>query len=136
MVPDESVAEAQFELSLDVTGYVITDLAGDGSTLLNGYPLEQGVAYQVESGSVIRFGGVEALYECEVAQAAAEPTGKKSVAFPEPGSFERPEHPAGVFVRKKAGVNVLQVVAVVLAVLSVLAAAYFGFSAGEIGVPR
>jgi hypothetical protein len=137
LVPDDSVAESHVELALDVTGYLITSLVADGETLLNGHPLESGVTYQLESGSVIRMGQVEALYESE--QRVEEPVragGGEPVDFPAPGSFELPKHPAGVFVPRKGQVNAMMVVSLLMAGVAVLGAFWFGFTAANVPMPR
>lgn len=136
MVPDDSVGESHVELSLDVTGYLITSLVGEGETLLNGHPLESGVAYQLESGSVIRMGQVEALYEAEQTVEEPEEVEADPVDFPTPGSFDLPKHPAGVFVPLKGEVNVLMVASIAMAVVAVLGALWFGFDAVNIPLPR
>lgn len=136
IIPHESVAESHVELSLDVTGYLITDLVGEGATLLNGHPLEQGVAYQLEPGSLIHLGQVEAFYESESPEVHETEAEAAAVDFPTPGSFDLPKHPAGVFVPLKKKVNPLMVVSVALAVIAALSALFIGFSSGDIKLPR
>lgn len=137
VVPDDSVAESHVELSLDVSGYLITSLAGEGETLLNGHPLEPGSAYQLESGSVIQIGGVQAVYDAAetMAEAPAEAPAQP-VDFPTPGSFDLPKHPPGVFAPVKSKVNFLMIASVVLVAMAVLGALVVGFSATEIRLPR
>lgn len=137
VVPEDSVAETHVELSLDVTGYLITSRAGEGETLLNGHPLEAGAAYQLEPGSVIQMGSVQAVYDAEVA-VAEEPEVSRGepVDFPMPGSFDLPKHPAGVFVPLKSRVNFMMVASVALVAIAVLGALFIGFTATEIRLPR
>ena len=62
VVPHESVAEAHVELILDDEGYLVADLVGGGATRINGHAIEPGVHYQLETGTTIQMGDVEAVY--------------------------------------------------------------------------
>ena len=62
VVPHESVAETHVELLLDSEGYLVADLVGGGATKINGHPVEPGTHYQLETGTVIQMGEVEAVY--------------------------------------------------------------------------
>jgi predicted component of type VI protein secretion system len=62
VVPHESVAETHVELLLDPEGHLVADLVGGGSTKINGHPVEPGTHYQLETGTVIQMGEVEAVY--------------------------------------------------------------------------
>lgn len=62
VVPHESVAEAHVELVLDDEGYLVADLVGGGATRINGHAIEPGVHYQLETGTTIQMGDVEAVY--------------------------------------------------------------------------
>jgi pSer/pThr/pTyr-binding forkhead associated (FHA) protein len=128
LVPHDSVAMEHVRLTLDVSGYVIADLAGDGSTTLNDYPVEPGTAYQLETGVRIRMGEVEAVYSGPAVEAEVEEEeaveADVAEALPLPGSFPRPAHPPGVFVPKKAHLNLWMVASVGLAALVTLGAAF------------
>jgi hypothetical protein len=43
-------------------GYLVADLVGGGATKINGHPVEPGTHYQLETGTVIQMGEVEAVY--------------------------------------------------------------------------
>ncbi|MEK0446097.1 MAG: Inner rane component of cytoplasmic domain [Verrucomicrobiota bacterium] len=120
IVPHESVAECHLDLMLDTSGYLIRDLVGGGATLLNGHALEKGMQYQLDSGSTIRLGEVDALYEAEALSIVMRHA--VAVDFPKPGSFARPKHPAGLFVPLKKKRQPLAVMAITLAILACLAA--------------
>lgn len=62
VVPHESVAETHVELLLDPEGHLVADLVGGGATKINGHPVEPGTHYQLETGTVIQMGEVEAVY--------------------------------------------------------------------------
>lgn len=134
MVPHESVAETHVEFSLDVSGYLLTDLIGDGATKLNGHPLEKGMCYLLEPGTLIQMGDVEAFYECEAAP--EPPVYREPVEFPTPGSFAKPKHPAGIFTAVKKKGNPMLALSVLLMILALVAAAFVGFSTGDITLPR
>jgi pSer/pThr/pTyr-binding forkhead associated (FHA) protein len=134
VVPHESVAETHAEFSLDVGGYLFTDLVGGGATKMNGYPLEKGLSYLLESGTLIQIGDIEAVYECEAAP--APPVQRAPVEFPVPGSFPKPVHPAGMFAPLKKKGSPMLVLSVLLTVAALLAALFVGFSSGDITLPR
>lgn len=131
IVPDESVAPVHIQITLDVSGYVVSDLAGNESTALNDYPIEPGTAYQMESGMRIRMGTVEVLYLIEEEAAAVEEAveevqesgarGAYGVAesFPVPGSFPMPRHADGAFAPAKSGVNLWLAACILTTLLSV-----------------
>lgn len=135
ILPHESVAETHAELSLDVTGYLVTDLVGGGVTLLNGYPLEKDSSYQLESGTQLQFGEVVAVYEQQVPEPAPAVAPSAPVDFPTPGSFPKRSHPAGLFVPLKKKVNPVMIGAVVLAVAAVGGALFAVFGV-DIPLPR
>lgn len=62
VVPHHSVAEIHAELILDSAGYLVADLVGNGATKINGHPIEPGLHYQLETGTTIQLGEVEAVY--------------------------------------------------------------------------
>ena len=131
IVPDESVAAAHVQITLDVTGYVVSDLAGNESTFINDYPIEPGTAYQMENGMRIRMGNVEVVYvveeEAPVAEESPAEAQEEAVAavyqvdesFPVPGSFPLPRHADGAFAPAKGGVNLWLAASIVTTVLSV-----------------
>lgn len=62
VVPHDSVAETHVELILDDGGYLVADLVGNGATKINGHAIEPGLHYQLETGTTIQMGEVEAVY--------------------------------------------------------------------------
>lgn len=127
IVPHESVAPVHVHITLDVSGYVVSDMAGDGTTALNDYPIEPGTAYQLEDGMRIRMGEVEAVYsapQTEEALEEAEPVEVAVEELPVPGSFPRPVHPPDVFVPKKAHLNLWMVASVGLAAMVLAGTAF------------
>lgn len=136
ILPHDSVAANHAELSLDVSGYLITDLVGEGKTLLNGYALEQGASYQLEGGTQLTFGEISALFEVEVeAQAQAAPKVQRQADFPAPGSFPAPKHAPGSFVPLKKQMNLAMILSVVLSVVAVLGAVALVLMSSEIRLP-
>lgn len=131
IVPDESVAPMHIQITLDVSGYVVADLAGDGTTAVNDYPIEPGTAYQMENGMRIRMGTVEVLYLIEVEAAVVEAAASEVQdadseqayqvveSFPAPGSFPMPRHTDGAFAPAKSGVNLCLVACILTTLLSV-----------------
>lgn len=127
LVPHESVAPVHVHITLDVSGYVISDMAGNGTTALNDYPIEPGTAYQLEDGMRIRMGEVEAVYSAPPAEEEVEepePAVDVPEELPVPGSFPRPAHPPGVFVPKKAHLNLWMVSSVGLAAVVLAGTAF------------
>jgi predicted component of type VI protein secretion system len=131
IVPDESVAPMHIQITLDVSGYVVSDLAGNESTSVNDYPIEPGTAYQMESGMRIRMGTVEVLYlieeeaaavdeaVAEVQDADSHATYAVTESFPIPGSFPMPRHADGAFAPAKSGVNLWLAACILTTLLSV-----------------
>lgn len=62
VVPHDSVAETHLELIMDEGGYLVADLVGNGATKINGHAIEPGLHYQLETGTTIQMGEVEAVY--------------------------------------------------------------------------
>jgi hypothetical protein len=104
------------------------DLAGDGTTALNDYPIETGSSYQLENGMCIRLGELEAVYSGPEVEQTEEGAAEEGTPEPEPlalpGSFPRPVHPPGVFVAKKAHLNLWMVGSVGVAALVLLGTAF------------
>lgn len=131
IVPDESVAPMHIQITLDVSGYVVSDLAGNESTSVNDYPIEPGTAYQMESGMRIRMGTVEVHYLIEEEVAAVEEAASEvqeaggqgaydvAESFPVPGSFPMPRHIDGAFAPAKSGVNLWLAACILTTLLSV-----------------
>jgi pSer/pThr/pTyr-binding forkhead associated (FHA) protein len=128
IVPHESVAMEHLRITLDVSGYIIEDLAGGGATALNDYPIEPGTPYQLEDGMRIRMGETEAVYSApqavveEVEDELVEEEPEQEV-LAAPGSFPKPTHPAGVFVPKKAHLSLWMVTSLGLAALVLIGTA-------------
>ncbi len=135
VVPHDSVAEAHVELLLDAEGYLITDLVGGGVTAINGHPIEPGAYYQLETGTQIQIGTVEAVYiASEHSEAQSEPvvTAGAKNAFANsvpvssggaaPGSFALPVHPPEVFVPRKAERSLWVMASVAVTFVAVTAA--------------
>lgn len=161
VVPHDSVADAHVELLFDGQGYVMADLAGGGLTSINGHPIEPGVHYQLETGTSIQMGEVEAVYiasEADPAEAGhehAEPeqfAGQQEGGASEevftptvsavpfagvvPGGFPLPKHPPGVFVPRKAERSLWVMASVAVTFVAVAAAAAAAVLSSSISVPH
>lgn len=143
VVQHESVADQHIQIMLDVSGYVISDLAGNGTTWINDYPIEPGTPYQLEDGTCVRMGEIEAVYCVEQPETEDENPSEEGEPEPEekplalPGSCQRPAHPPGVFVPKKARVNLWMVSAMGLAALVLLGGLFLALQAsGFLGEVR
>lgn len=134
IIPHETVADLHVELTLDVTGYLVTDLVGEGATLLNGHPLEKDMSYQLEAGTQLSIGGVIAVYDCEVEPEPVAPPAP--VDFPVPGSFPRPVQPAGLFTPVKQKGSPMLVLSILLTLLALGAAGFFGMASADIHLPH
>jgi len=149
VVPHESVAETHLELLLDGSGYLVADLVGGGTTSINGHAIEPGVHYQLETGTNIQLGEVEAVYIASDSSAAegttgtghteSEPEGQfasnpHSMSGVFAGSASLPVHPPGVFVPRKPERSLWVIASVAVTFVAVAAAAAAAFlSAGTGG---
>jgi hypothetical protein len=150
VVPDETVAESHLELLQHESGYLVADLAGGGLTRLNGHVIEPGSHYQLETGTQIQLGAVEAVYIASEAVVAVQPlatqaaqeedpaefeqpvgAGGSGRALP-PGSYPPPRHPAGVFVPLKTQRSLWVFGSVAVTLVAVVAAAYAGYLAATV----
>ena len=147
VVPDDSVAESHLELVQHESGYLVADLAGGGLTQLNGHVIEPGSHYQLETGTQIHLGAVEAVYIASDMAVALEPfaehTGLEEsaegaahpVAFGAaegnlpPGAYPAPRHPPGVFVPLKTERSLWVFGSIAVTLVAVLAAGYAGYLA-------
>lgn len=146
VVPDESVAESHLELLQHESGYLVADLVGGGLTQLNGHVIEPGSHYQLETGTQIQIGSVDAVY---IASEAAVPVQPVSVvALHEesdedfapaatvgagrhraPGSYPGPTHPPGIFVPLKTQTSLWVPGSIAITLVAVVAAGYAGYLA-------
>jgi hypothetical protein len=147
VVPDESVAESHMELVQHESGYLVADLAGGGLTQLNGHVIEPGSHYQLETGTQIHLGAVEAVYIASEAVAAVQPLaaqaapeepaedfghsvaiGSRDGGLP-PGAYPAPKHPPGVFVPLKTERSLWVFGSIAVTSVAVVAAGYAGYLA-------
>ena len=147
VVPDESVAESHMELVQHDSGYLVADLAGGGLTQLNGHAIEPGSHYQLETGTQIQLGAVEAVYIASESAASVQPiashtadeepaeefslqiaSGSANGDLP-PGAYPAPKHPPGVFVPLKTQRSLWVFGSVAVTLVAVLAASYAGYLA-------
>ncbi len=149
VIPNESVAETHLELLLDGAGYLAADLVGGGATSINGHPVDVGVHYVLETGTLIQMGEVELVYieteALESAQHEAVPvaqianvidvSGGASGAF-KPGSFNLPKHPKGIFEPIKAQRSLLVMASIAITFFAVAAAVGAGYLSLSIPVSR
>lgn len=157
VVPHESVAEEHVELLLDSGEYLVADLVGGGATKINGHPIDRGVHYQLETGTKIQMGEVEAVYiasdmlgdvllpavEDEVQEAAAEPEASSAAfraapaaaaaEYP-PGGYPLPVHPPGVFVPRKAARSLWVMASVAVTFVAVAAALVVGYLSSTVSI--
>jgi hypothetical protein len=146
VVPDETVAESHLELLQHESGYLVADLVGGGLTRLNGHVIEPGSHYQLETGTQIQIGAVEAVY---IASEAAVPVQPVAVVAPyeesgedfaspasggagrelPPGSYPPPRHPPGIFVPLKTQRSLWVPGSIAVTLVAVVAAAYAGYLA-------
>ena len=146
VVPDESVAESHLELLQHEGGYLVADLAGGGLTQLNGYVIEPGSHYQLETGTQIHLGAVEAVYIASESPASVQPIGQAgqeasaeafahAVAFASadgelpPGGYPTPSHPPGVFAPLKTQRSLWVFGSFAVTLVAVVAAGYAGYLA-------
>jgi predicted component of type VI protein secretion system len=147
VVPDDSVAESHLELVQHETGYLVADLAGGGATQLNGHVIEPGSHYQLETGTQIQLGAVEAVYIASEAAVPLEPVAAQSshqetaVEFSQalasgsanrdlpPGAYPAPKHPPGVFVPLKTQRSLWVFGSIAVTLVAVAAAGYAGYLA-------
>ncbi len=146
VVPHASVAETHVELLLDTTGYLVADLVGSGATLINGHQVEMGVHYQLETGTKIQMGEVEAVYIASeplvgASQAAQSHSTHVSMAAGAvhdsggvPGSYPLPQHPAGVFVPLKAQRSLWVMASVAVTFVAVAAALAVGYLSSTVSL--
>lgn len=147
VVPDESVAESHVELVQHESGYLVADLAGGGRTQINGHLIEPGAYYQLETGTQIQLGSVEAVYIASEAVVAVQPlgaeipseeavdtfgplstTGGAGWDLP-PGGYPLPRHPPGVFVPVKSQKSLWAFGSIAVTLVAVIAAGYAGYLA-------
>jgi len=158
VVPHDSVAEEHVELLLDSNGYLVADLVGAGATKINGHPIEPGVHYQLETGTKIQMGEVEAVYIAadmlqnaavdagEVQEPESEPAGPPasgvfvpamlavaSADLP-PGGYPLPAHPPGMFVPKKAARSLWVMASVAVTFVAVAAAIVAGYLSSTVSI--
>jgi predicted component of type VI protein secretion system len=146
VVPDESVAEGHLELVQHEGGYLVADLAGGGLTQLNGHPIEPGSHYQLETGTQIQLGAVEAVYIASESAVSVQPMGQapredlaeefeQAVAFASadaelpPGAYPAPRHPQGVFTPLKTRRSLWVLGSIAVTLVAVVAAGYAGYLA-------
>jgi predicted component of type VI protein secretion system len=147
VVPDESVAESHLELLQHESGYLVADLAGGGLTRLNGHVIEPGSHYQLETGTQIQLGAVEAVYIASESAASVQPiavqapeeamAGGGAHAFASgspngdlpPGGYPAPRHPPGVFVPLKTQRSLWVFGSFAVTLVAVVAAGYAGYLA-------
>jgi predicted component of type VI protein secretion system len=147
VVPDDSVAESHLELVQHESGYLVADLAGGGLTQLNGHVIEPGSHYQLETGTQIHLGAVEAVYIASEAAVAVEPLGGPPAhahaadAFAHalasgsadedlpPGAYPAPRHPPGIFVPLKTQRSLWVFGSIAVTLVAVAAAGYAGYLA-------
>jgi len=145
VVPHETVAETHVELLMDEVGYVVADLVGGGATLINGFAVEPGDYYRLETGTRIQMGQVEAVYIDSEAVVQAEVTAVEGtfeaavstytapVVGGLPGSFPLPKHPPGVFVPRKAPRSLWVMASITVTFVAVTAAAVAGYLSVSLG---
>ena len=140
VIPNESVAETHLELLLDGNGYLVADLVGGGATSINSHPVDVGVHYMLETGTLIQMGEVELVYietesvvpaqhEANAALQIAnivDVSGGASGAF-KPGSFSLPKHPKGIFEPRKAQRSLLVMASIAITFFAVAAAIGAGY---------
>lgn len=147
VVPDESVAESHLELLQHESGYLVADLAGGGLTRLNGHVVEPGSHYQLETGTQIQLGAVEAVYIAADPTVAVQPVAAPAAreeTFTEaasvvtagngggelpPGGYPPPRHPPGVFAPLKAQRSLWVLTSILVTLVAVAAAGYAGYLA-------
>jgi hypothetical protein len=146
VVPDETVAESHLELLQYESGYLVADLAGGGLTRLNGHPIDPGSHYQLETGTQIQIGAVEAVYIASEAAVPVQPvavgasheeTGEDFAHAASrsagrelpPGSYPTPRHPPGVFVPLKTQRSLWVLGSIAVTLVAVVAAGYAGYLA-------
>jgi pSer/pThr/pTyr-binding forkhead associated (FHA) protein len=147
VVPDETVAESHVELLQYESGYLVADLVGGGLTKLNGHPVEPGSHYQLETGTQIQLGAVEAVYIAAESTVSVQPvvveSGEGDVVEESesaaevqrdnrkrpPGGYPAPRHPPGVFVPLKAQRNFWVFASIMVTLVAVAAAGYAGYMA-------
>ena len=152
VIPNETVAETHLELLSDEKGYLAADLAGGGSTTINGHPVDVGVHYILETGTLIRMGEVELVYieteaedsgqgeaipVAQIAKAASvvDVSGGVGGAF-KPGSFNLPKHPKGVFEPLKTERSLIVMGSIAITFFAVAAAIGAGYLSANIPLPR
>lgn len=154
VVPHESVAEEHVELLLDSEEYLVADLVGGGVTKINGHPIERGVHYQLETGTKIQMGEVEAVYiasdmlgggpaveeedqeavyEPEAPAAAFRAAPAAAADYP-PGGYPLPVHPPGVFVPRKAARSLWVMASVAVTFVAVAAAVVVGYLSSTVSI--
>jgi len=158
VVPHGSVAEEHVELLLDAEEYLVADLVGGGATKINGHPVEPGVHYQLETGTKIQMGEVEAVY---IAADMFGDSHASAGAFQEsdsgssgggvaeavvsvmpavvstklpPGGYPLPVHPPGVFVPRKAARSLWVMASVAVTFVAVAAAIVVGYLSSTVSV--
>ena len=147
VVPDDSVAESHLELVQHELGYLVADLAGGGLTQLNGHVIEPGSHYQLETGTQIHLGAVEAVYIASEAVVSLEPVANQNAhenaaeAFSHaltsggadgdlpPGAYPAPRHPPGIFVPLKTQRSLWVFASIAVTLVAVAAAGYAGYLA-------
>jgi predicted component of type VI protein secretion system len=147
VVPDESVAESHLELLQHESGYLVADLAGGGLTRLNGHVVEPGSHYQLETGTQIQLGSVEAVYIAADAAVALQPVTGPTREYETPrepvspvaagsgggavpsGSYPPPRHPPGVFAPLKTQRSLWVLTSILVTLVAVAAAGYAGYLA-------
>lgn len=155
VVPHESVAEEHVELLLDSEVYLVADLVGGGATKINGHPIEPGVHYQLETGTKIQMGEVEAVYiasdmlgggipavEEDVQESVSESEAPASfraapaaaAADYPPGGYPLPVHPPGVFVPRKAARSLWVMASVAVTFVAVAAAVVVGYLSSTVSI--
>ena len=130
VVPHETVAETHVELLMDEAGYVVADLVGGGSTLINGFPVEPGDYYRLETGTRIQMGEVEAVYIDSEAVLQTEVTAVEGTFDAGLAADKAPAGggpPPGVFVPRKAPRSLWVMASITVTFVAVAAAAVAGY---------
>ena len=155
VIPHETVAESHLDLVPDTSGYLVADLVGGGVTTINGHPIEPGLYYQLETGTQIQLGAVEAVYIASqpeeshgvavVAEAvesapeeAFEAAGHAGSSGPAPirfGAFPVPKHPPGLFTPLKTRRSLWVLGSCAVTAVAVVAAVYVGYLSTTIVAP-
>jgi predicted component of type VI protein secretion system len=154
VVPDESVAESHLELLQHESGYLVADLAGGGQTRLNGHVVEPGSHYQLETGTQIQLGAVEAVYIAADSAVAVQPVARPAAQeetfeaaaatiaaghagreLP-PGGYPAPRHPPGVFVPLQTRRSLWVLTSILVTLVAVAAAGYVGYLAVTATTPQ